>query len=486
MSDMIIVPLKIDPLVITKLEPAQGITTLRGESFIWNPDVANDLIEQLNAALEYISTLSLADLPSDPLHRTVTDTQIADWTLAYIQTHTHINKLVLDATTASFTIAQAANLANQSGVNTGDQDLSSYALKTEIPTALSQLLSDSTHRTVTDAEKASWNTASSEAHTHSNKSSLDLVSGTNTGDETATTIKSKLGITTLSGSNTGDQYIPTALSEFTDDSTHRLVTDTEKSTWNGKQDALGFTPENIANKNVNNGYCPLDSGGKVPLANLPSTLLKYQGVWNASTNTPTLTNPDLTKVGYVYNVGTAGTQFGITFSLGDWAIYNASGYVEKSDNSDDVVSVNGQTGVVVLAKGDVGLGNVDNTSDVNKPISTATQNALNLKADSASLGDYVVEMATGLSGTNYTDGWYRLYNTGWIEQGAFVAAVDTVALIKTMKYVNQVLMAKVQAIATSSTGRVIAVKDNSTASTLNVLRNDSGFKWSYDIKGTVA
>lgn len=29
----------------------------------------------------------------------------------------------------------------------------------------------------------------------------------------------------------------------------------------------------------------------------------------------------------------------------------------------------------------VGLGNVDNTSDLNKPISTATQNALNLKAD---------------------------------------------------------------------------------------------------------
>ncbi len=34
-----------------------------------------------------------------------------------------------------------------------------------------------------------------------------------------------------------------------------------------------------------------------------------------------------------------------------------------------------------LVKSDVGLGNVDNTSDANKPISTATQNALNLKAD---------------------------------------------------------------------------------------------------------
>lgn len=34
-----------------------------------------------------------------------------------------------------------------------------------------------------------------------------------------------------------------------------------------------------------------------------------------------------------------------------------------------------------LVKGDVGLGNVDNTSDANKPISTATQTALDLKAN---------------------------------------------------------------------------------------------------------
>ena len=32
-------------------------------------------------------------------------------------------------------------------------------------------------------------------------------------------------------------------------------------------------------------------------------------------------------------------------------------------------------------KSDIGLGNVDNTSDLNKPISTATQNALNTKAN---------------------------------------------------------------------------------------------------------
>ena len=40
---------------------------------------------------------------------------------------------------------------------------------------------------------------------------------------------------------------------------------------------------------------------------------------------------------------------------------------------------------IILSKADVGLNNVDNTSDENKPISKATQSALDLKADSAIL-----------------------------------------------------------------------------------------------------
>lgn len=46
-----------------------------------------------------------------------------------------------------------------------------------------------------------------------------------------------------------------------------------------------------------------------------------------------------------------------------------------------VTSVAGKTGAVTLAKGDVGLGNVDNTADSAKPVSTPQQNALNLKAN---------------------------------------------------------------------------------------------------------
>lgn len=51
-----------------------------------------------------------------------------------------------------------------------------------------------------------------------------------------------------------------------------------------------------------------------------------------------------------------------------------------------VVSVNGQTGEVVITSTEVGLGNVDNTSDLDKPISTATQTALDDKISKSEKG----------------------------------------------------------------------------------------------------
>lgn len=120
-----------------------------------------------------------------------------------------------------------------------------------------------------------------------------------------------------------------------------------------------FTETEIGNKiessliGAANGVTPLDSGGKVALQYLPSTLLKYMGVWNASTNSPTLTSPDTNRRGQVWNVSVAGTQFGLDFKLGDWLIYNDSGVAEKSDNSDDVTSVNGYTGAVTLKTSDI-------------------------------------------------------------------------------------------------------------------------------------
>jgi hypothetical protein len=75
----------------------------------------------------------------------------------------------------------------------------------------------------------------------------------------------------------------------------------------------------------------------------------YEGTWNASTNTPTLTSSVGTQ-GEYYVVAVAGSTNlnGITdWQPGDWAIFNGSVW-EKVDNTDAVTSVNGQTGTVVL------------------------------------------------------------------------------------------------------------------------------------------
>jgi hypothetical protein len=138
----------------------------------------------------------------------------------------------------------------------------------------------------------------------------------------------------------------------------------------GAQPALGFTPENSANKGANNGYASLDSGGKVPVSQLPSTLLKYIGQWDALTNTPTLTNPDTAKAGYVYDVSVGGTQFGLDFVAGDWLIYNSSGVPELSKDSNTVVTVNGQTGAVTITL--AGLGGEPANANIQSHISSTS------------------------------------------------------------------------------------------------------------------
>jgi hypothetical protein len=53
--------------------------------------------------------------------------------------------------------------------------------------------------------------------------------------------------------------------------------------------------------------------------------------------------------------------------------------IEAGAEVNTVDSVAGKTGAVTLAKADVGLGNVDNTSDADKPVSTLQQAALDLR-----------------------------------------------------------------------------------------------------------
>lgn len=64
-------------------------------------------------------------------------------------------------------------------------------------------------------------------------------------------------------------------------------------------------------------------------------------------------------------------------TLADWKMITSPG---------NVTSVAGRQGAVVLTKADVGLSNVDNTTDAAKPVSSATQTALNAKENSLTAG----------------------------------------------------------------------------------------------------
>jgi hypothetical protein len=112
-----------------------------------------------------------------------------------------------------------------------------------------------------------------------------------------------------------------------------------------------------------------------------------------------------------------------------------------------VTSINGQTGVVTglaptadptftgtvsgVTKGMVGLGNVDNTSDANKPVSTAQQTALDLKANLASpTFTGTPTLPTGTIATTQTAG----NNTTALATTAFVTAAITTPKIYVAKF----------------------------------------------------
>ena len=106
--------------------------------------------------------------------------------------------------------------------------------------------------------------------------------------------------------------------------------------------ALLNTYQLRSEKGVSNGYASLDSAGKVPIAQLPSSIMEYKGTWNASTNTPTLAN-GTGDTGDVYICNVAGTvNFGagaITFAVGDYVIYSGTIWQRSSGAVGTVTSV---------------------------------------------------------------------------------------------------------------------------------------------------
>jgi trimeric autotransporter adhesin len=126
------------------------------------------------------------------------------------------------------------------------------------------------------------------------------------------------------------------------------------------QDAVTFgqLANYVLNSEVGaaNGVASLDPSGKVPVSQLPSVVMEYQGAWNPNTNTPALSDGTGTN-GNVYYVTAqrSGAVSGladpsmVNFQLGDLIIYSGSvGRWQLVSPAAGVSSVNGAQGAVTV------------------------------------------------------------------------------------------------------------------------------------------
>lgn len=101
-----------------------------------------------------------------------------------------------------------------------------------------------------------------------------------------------------------------------------------------------------------NGLLVLGSDGKVPTSLLPASGESYKGVWNAATNSPTLTSGSGTSGDY-YLVSTAGTTTldGISsWAVGDKVSFSSGAWHKIPGISSAVTSVAGATGAVTATQ----------------------------------------------------------------------------------------------------------------------------------------
>lgn len=131
--------------------------------------------------------------------------------------------------------------------------------------------------------------------------------------------------------------------------------------------------------------------GKVPTAQLPSLATSETYVVASAAERLALTTTQVQPGDIAVQTGNPGRG---TYILREPDPAQAASWVLMAAPTDPVASVNGYQGAVVLGKQDIELGNVDNTSDAAKPVSTATQAALDAKAPTARK----VIAGTGLAG----------------------------------------------------------------------------------------
>ena len=128
-------------------------------------------------------------------------------------------------------------------------------------------------------------------------------------------------------------------------------------------------------KGVANGVASLNAQGIIPSSQLPPVTLSSTNVVGSDAAMTALSSATVGSIAVRTDVNKNYVLSALPAStLGNW--------IELLTPAAPVQAVNGYTGSVNITQTDLGLSNVNNTSDINKPVSSATQTALDLKANS--------------------------------------------------------------------------------------------------------
>lgn len=110
------------------------------------------------------------------------------------------------------------------------------------------------------------------------------------------------------------------------------------------------------------GFASLDDSGRLPYSQLPESAMEYKGKWDASTNTPDLTQTALKVNGSFYIVSTAGTFEDVEYSVNDRIIFDGNTNKWERLPAGAVSSVNGMTGPVILTAEDIKMSGLDEST----------------------------------------------------------------------------------------------------------------------------